>query len=102
MNTQPVSVRPVPLRTEREISVLLNGLRKQQKISQKELGKRLGLQQSRVSELLANPTAMRVEQFMQILAILGMQLQAQSRDDVFAEPTLQEPGGSLTRSKPQW
>ncbi|MBC7202866.1 MAG: helix-turn-helix transcriptional regulator, partial [Pusillimonas sp.] len=72
MNTLPDSLQPVPLRTEREISVLLNGLRKQQKISQKELGKRLGLQQSRVSELLSNPTAMRVEQFMQILAILGM------------------------------
>ncbi|RII83479.1 helix-turn-helix transcriptional regulator [Neopusillimonas maritima] len=102
MNTLPGSLQPVPLRTEREISVLLNGLRKQQKISQKELGKRLGLQQSRVSELLSNPTAMRVEQFMQILAILGMQLQVQSRDAVFADPTLQESGGSVTRSKPQW
>lgn len=102
MSTQPVSVQPVPLRTEREISVLLNGLRKQQKISQKELGKRLGIQQSRVSELLSNPTAMRVEQLMQLLAALGMQLQAQSRDDLFAEPTSQESGPSVMRSKPQW
>jgi predicted XRE-type DNA-binding protein len=55
MNTLPDSLQPVPLRTEREISVLLNGLRKQQKISQKELGKRLGLQQSRVLGRMLGP-----------------------------------------------
>ncbi|RIY41526.1 helix-turn-helix domain-containing protein [Neopusillimonas maritima] len=102
MNNQPFSMRPVPLRIESEIRTLLNGLRKQQKISQKELGKRLGLQQSRVSELLSNPTAMRVEQFMQILALLGMQLQVQSREAILGESAQQGPEHSNGRRKPQW
>lgn len=52
----------------------LKSLRKSRKMTQAELAQRLGVVQSRVADIEANPGTVSVEQLLQILAILDAQL----------------------------
>ena len=52
----------------------LRSLRKTRGLTQADLAKRLGVVQSRVADIEANPGAVSVEQLMQVLAMLNAQM----------------------------
>jgi HTH-type transcriptional regulator/antitoxin HipB len=71
---------PVVLPTQ--LKQYLKSLRKSRKVTQTELAQRLGVVQSRVADIEANPGAISVEQLLQILAVLNAQLVVQDASAV--------------------
>jgi len=63
-----------------QLGTLLQGTRKSLKLTQAQLGERLGLSQRRVSELERAPGTLSVDQLMALCAQLGLQLTVQSRE----------------------
>ena len=62
-----------------QLGVVLQGARKSLKLTQAQLGERLGLSQRRVSELERAPGTLSVDQLMALCAQLGLQLSVQPR-----------------------
>jgi HTH-type transcriptional regulator/antitoxin HipB len=67
----------------------LQGARKSLKLTQAQLGERLGLSQRRVSELERAPGTLSVDQLMALCAQLGLQLTVQPRERVPQPPNAQ-------------
>lgn len=67
--------------TPSQLGVLLQGARKSLKLTQAQLGERLGLSQRRVSELERAPGTLSVDQLMALCAHLGLQLIVQPREE---------------------
>jgi len=63
-----------PVAISSQIRQHLRSLRKSRGLTQTELAKRLGVGQSRVADIEADPGAISVEQLLQILAVLNAQL----------------------------
>lgn len=62
-----------------QVGLVLRAMRKSAKLSQKQLGTKLGLSQNRVSELETDPGSMRVDQLLAVISALGLELQVQTR-----------------------
>jgi HTH-type transcriptional regulator/antitoxin HipB len=69
-----------PLVTPSQLGVLLLGARRSLKLTQAELGARVGLNQRRISELERAPSTLSVEQLMALCAQLGLRLAIESRE----------------------
>ena len=76
-----MSTRIQAITTPSQLGTLLQGARKSRKLTQAQLGERLGLSQKRLSELELAPGTLSVDQLMGICAQLGLQLSVQPRDD---------------------
>ncbi len=63
-----------PIQTPLQLSTHLRSLRKSRGLSQAELGSRLGVGQTRVARIEGNPTAVSVEQLLEVLGALGVRL----------------------------
>jgi HTH-type transcriptional regulator/antitoxin HipB len=84
-----------------QVGLVLRAARKSAKLNQKQLAAKLGLSQSRVSELETDPASMRVDQLLAVLAVLGLELQVQTRGGA---PDVGEDGdtGAAPASKVEW
>lgn len=70
-----------PILTSAQLGTLLVSVRKSRKLTQAQLGARLGLSQKRVSELELAAGTLSVDQLLAICVQLGLQLNLQLRDD---------------------
>lgn len=73
--------RTQPIVTADQLGALLVSVRKSRKLTQAQLGARLGLSQKRVSELELAPGTLSVDQLLGLCAQLGLQLSLQLRED---------------------
>ncbi len=69
--------RTQALVTSSQLGALLQGARKSLRLTQAQLGERLGLSQRRISELERAPGTLSVDQLMALCAQLGLQLTMQ-------------------------
>ncbi|KJA09162.1 hypothetical protein RP29_18025 [Acidovorax temperans] len=76
-----MSNRIQPIATAPQLGALLQGTRKTRKLTQAQLGARMGLSQKRVSELELAPGSLSVDQLLDICNQLGLQLSIQPRDE---------------------
>lgn len=76
-----MTTRFQPIVTASQLGTLLQSARKSRKLTQARLGGRLGLSQTRISELELAPGSLSVDQLLLICAQLGLQLSVQLRDD---------------------
>lgn len=76
-----MSTRIQAITTVSQLGTLLQSARKSRKLTQAQLGERLGLSQKRVSELELAPGTLSVDQLLGVCAQLGLQLSLQPRDD---------------------
>lgn len=67
--------------TAAQLGLNLQSARKASKLSQAELASRLGISQSRMSELEREPGTISVEQLLALLSMLGLQLTLQKRTE---------------------
>ena len=81
--------RTQPLVMASQLGVVLQGARKSLKLTQAELGERLGLSQRRVSELERAPGTLSVDQLLALCAQLGLQLTVQPREQAPQTPDAQ-------------
>lgn len=63
-----------PISLSTQLREHLRALRKQQRMTQAQLGERVGVSQARIAEIEANPGAVSVEQMMLLLSTLGASL----------------------------
>lgn len=63
-----------PIQTPLQLSSHLRGLRKSRGLSQAALGRLLGVGQTRVARIEADPTAVSVDQLVKVLAALNVRL----------------------------
>lgn len=75
-----MSPRTQALVTSSQLGAVLQGARKSLKITQAQLGERLGLSQRRISELERAPGTLSVDQLMALCTQLGLQLTVQPRE----------------------
>ena len=81
--------RTQPLVMASQLGVVLQSARKSLKLTQAQLGERLGLSQRRVSELERAPGTLSVDQLMALCAQLGLQLTVQPRERAPQTPEAQ-------------
>lgn len=81
-----MATRIQPIVTAAQLGTLLQGARKSRKLTQAQLGSRLGLSQARLSELELAAGTLSVDQLLAICAQLGLQLSVQVRDDTSPAP----------------
>lgn len=74
-----MSTRVQPIVTASQLGAVLLSARKSRKLTQTELGARLGLSQKRISDLELAPGSLSVDQLLAICNQLGLQLSVQSR-----------------------
>ncbi|MBI3345806.1 MAG: helix-turn-helix transcriptional regulator [Burkholderiales bacterium] len=63
-----------PVALSSQVKQYLRSLRKSRGLTQSDLARRLGVGQSRVADIEANPGAVSVDQLLQVLAVLNAQL----------------------------
>ena len=63
-----------PIQSPGQISAHLRSLRKARGLSQVQLGASLGVGQARIARIERDPTAVSVEQFLDLLGALGVQM----------------------------
>lgn len=85
---------PDPLLTPMQLGHVLQSARKARKLSQANLGARIGLSQRRISALELQPDSINVEQLLKMCAALGLEL------SIGAKPGAQQPG--IRGSKVEW
>jgi len=69
-----------------QLGAVLQGARKSLKLTQAQLGNRLGLSQRRVSELERAPGTLSVDQLLSMCSQLGLQLNVQVRESPLQNP----------------
>ena len=69
-----VAMTAFPIQTAEQLSTHLRSLRRRLKLSQAELGVRLGVAQARVGKIERNPGSVSVDQLLQLLAALEARL----------------------------
>ena len=79
-----------------QLGPLLQAARKSAGLSQTELGRRLGLSQSRVSAMELDPGSISLAQWMALCAALGLEMRVQTKEP----PRASQP--TEARSKPEW
>lgn len=80
--------RSHPISTAAQLGAVLQSARKSRKLTQTQLGTRLGLSQTRMSELELAPGTLSVEQLLKLCANLGLQLSVQPHEDNSAPSNL--------------
>lgn len=73
--------RTQPIATVSQLGAVLQGARKSRKLTQAQLGARLGLSQKRISDLELAPGTLSVDQLLAVCNQLGLVLSVQPRDD---------------------
>lgn len=63
-----------PLQLTSQLRQLLKSLRKSRRLTQTQLGKQMGVVQSRIADIERDPGTVSVEQLMEVLNRLGAQL----------------------------
>ncbi len=63
-----------PISISAQLREHLRALRKQQHLTQAQMGQRIGVSQARIAEIEANPGAVSVEQMLLLLSTLGASL----------------------------
>ena len=76
-----MSIRAQRIVTPSQLGLLLQGARKNRKLSQAQLAARLGLSQNRLSELERNAGILSVDQLLAICGQLGLQLTLQRGEE---------------------
>lgn len=69
-----------PVTTPLQLSVHIRSLRKAKGWSQRELGDRIGVGQTRIARIEADPASISVEQLMKLLAALGVKTVLRTTD----------------------
>jgi HTH-type transcriptional regulator/antitoxin HipB len=82
-----------PVRTPTQLGQLLKALRMERKLTQADVAARMGLLQSKISALEANPGRTSVERMFRLLSVLGVELVLRQRG---AAKQRRSPGA------PQW
>ncbi len=72
--------RTQAITTAYQLGAVLQSSRRSGKLTQAQLGARLGLSQTRISELELAPGTLSVDQLLQLCAQLGLQLSVRPRD----------------------
>lgn len=65
---------PEPLLTITQLRHLLQSARKARKLTQADVGARLGLSQKRISAVELDPASLRADQLLRLCAVLGLEL----------------------------
>ena len=65
---------PEPLLTTMQLGQLLQSARKARKLTQAEVGARLGLSQKRISAIELDPGRLTAEQLLRLCAVVGLEL----------------------------
>jgi len=78
-----------PILTPAQLAVHLRSLRKARRLTQAELGAKLGVNQARIGKIERDPRSVSVGQLMQILTLLGVRivLQTSTTRENLAQPT---------------
>ncbi len=63
-----------PLETGQQLSVVLRALRQSSKLTQAEVGQRLGVNQKRIARIEANPGVTSFDQIARLAALMGHRL----------------------------
>ena len=85
-----------PIQSPGQLSAHLRSLRKARGLNQVQLGAALGVGQARIARIEHDPTAVSVEQFLNLLGALGVQMVLRS-----AGPrTAAAPGAALSKPAP--
>lgn len=71
---------PQPLSHSAQVGQILAARRRALKLSQKDVAAKLGISQSRWSEIEANPARLSVERLLEIANILGLELAIQRKN----------------------
>ena len=88
------------IQTPGQLSSHLRALRKARGLSQASLGLALGVGQTRVARIEGSPTAISVEQLMEVLSALGVQLVLRDLEPEQAEsPTGSSPKRGTTQRR---
>lgn len=74
-----MSDRTQPIATAAQLGMLLHSARKSRKLTQAQLAVRLGLSQTRLSDLELAPGTLSVDQLLAVCAQLGLQLTLKPR-----------------------
>lgn len=75
-----------PLLTPMQLGHILQSARKARKLSQDEVGARLGLSQKRISALELAPGTITVDQLLKLCAALGLELTLAAKGESGAAP----------------
>jgi len=86
----PPPLPPQPLVTALQLGQLLKAARKRRKLTQAQVGARLGLSQNRVSHLEQHPDELSFRQLLGWCAAIGLELRLGERD------------GAAPASPPEW
>ncbi len=81
--------RTQPIVMASQLGAVLQGARKSLRLTQAQLGERLGLSQRRISELERAPGTLSVDQLLAMCTQLGLQLTAQARERAPQTPDAQ-------------
>jgi HTH-type transcriptional regulator/antitoxin HipB len=71
-----------PVQTAEQLATHLRSLRRRLKLTQSELGVRLGVEQARIGKIERNPGSISVDQLLQLLAALEARLLLESKGGV--------------------
>jgi HTH-type transcriptional regulator / antitoxin HipB len=63
-----------PILSTAQLALHLRSLRKTRNLTQAALGQKIGVNQARIGKIERDPSGVRVEQLMQIIALLGVRL----------------------------
>lgn len=88
-------MRDFPIRTEAQISMLIQSFRKARGLSQKELADKLGISQQNLSDLERNAAKASTSRLFRLLAALGVEL-------VFRDASATDPRHPADDSEPSW
>jgi HTH-type transcriptional regulator/antitoxin HipB len=87
-----------PIQSAGQLSSHLRSLRKARGLSQAQLGAALGVGQTRITRIERDPAAVSVEQFLEILGVLGVQMVLRPAGDrAAAELPARGPGSAPAR-----
>jgi HTH-type transcriptional regulator/antitoxin HipB len=67
-------VRDYPIQTPAQLKVALRALRRTQRLSQSEFGRKVGLSQERISAIENHPERVMTDQLLTLLMALGVEL----------------------------
>lgn len=99
-----------PISISAQLREHLRALRKQGRLTQAQLGQRIGVSQARIAEIEANPGAVSVEQMLLLLSTLGasLHLHLETRSDPPAQQIAEQasapynPGPAIPRKRGSW
>lgn len=99
----PSSSSPAqPLLTATQLGQLLRAARKQRRLTQSDVGARLGLSQNRVSHLEGHADELSVKQLLTWCAVVGLELSLAQRLATAPQTGKAQSPGSAAATPPEW